>query len=99
MFHKVIQVYPTEDYKVYLYFTDGEIKLFDAKDLVNKGIFKKLQGNEKFKETCTVLNDTLAWDLSGKRVPYDCLDLDPEQLYESCPDVEEPQINSAMFQG
>jgi hypothetical protein len=36
LFHKVIQVYPTEDYKVYLYFTDGKIKLFDAKDFVEK---------------------------------------------------------------
>jgi hypothetical protein len=96
MFHKVIQVYPTEDYKVYLYFTDGKIKLFDAKDLVDKGIFKKLKSEENFRKTCTVLNDTLAWDLRGNRDPYDCLDLDPEELYEKCPDVEEPQINNIM---
>jgi hypothetical protein len=96
LFHKVIQVYPTEDYKVYLYFTDGKVKLFDAKDLVNEGIFKKLQSEENFRKTCTVLNDTLAWDLSGKRDPYDCLDLDPEELYEKCPDVEEPLLNNVM---
>ncbi len=96
MFHKIIQVYPTEDFKVYLYFTDGKIKLFDAKELVNQGIFQQLRNEEKFKETCTVLNDTLAWDLSGKRDPSDCLDLDPEELYKKCPDVEEPEINSAI---
>lgn len=39
IFHKVIQVYLTDDYKVYLYFTDGKFKLFDAKELVNQGIF------------------------------------------------------------
>jgi hypothetical protein len=59
MFHKVIQVYPTEDYKVYLYFTDGKIKLFDAKDLLDKGIFKKLKSEENFRKTCTALNDIL----------------------------------------
>jgi hypothetical protein len=96
IFHKIIRVYPTEDFKVYLYFTDGKIKLFDAKELVNQGIFQQLRNEEKFKETCTVLNDTLAWDLSGKRDPSDCLDLDPEELYEKCPDVEEPEINSAI---
>lgn len=96
MFHKIIQVFPTNEYKVYLYFTDGKIKLFDAKELLEKGIFQELKNMEKFQETCVVLNDTLAWDLSGKRDPSDCLDLDPEELYERCPDVEEPTINRAV---
>ena len=96
MFHKVIQVYPTEDYRVYLYFTDGKVKLFDAKELVIRGIFQQLKDAVIFRETCTVLNDTLAWDLSGKRDPSECLDLDPEELYETCPEVEEPPINTAL---
>ena len=96
MFHKIVQVYPTEDFKVYLYFTDGKIKLFDAKELVGKGVFQQIQNLEKFKETCTVMNDTLAWDLSGKRDPSNCLDLDPEELYQKCPDVEEPEKNQAI---
>jgi len=95
MFHKVIQVLATDDYKVYLYFDDGKVKLFDARELLNKGIFQQLKNYKLFKESCTVLNDTLAWDPSGKRDPSDCLDLDPEELYKSCPDVEEPQINRA----
>mgnify|MGYP000897549253 FL=1 len=97
MFHKVVQVYPTDDYKVYIYFVDGKIKQFDAKDLVEKGIFKQLRDKKKFKEACTVINDTLAWDLSGKRDPYECLDLDPEELYENCPEVKEPNINRALL--
>jgi hypothetical protein len=96
IFHKVIQVYPTDDYKVYLYFTDGKIKLFDAKELVNQGIFQQIRDVDKFQETCTVLNDTLAWDLSGKRDPSDCLDLDPEELYDTCPEIKEPPINTAL---
>jgi len=30
MFPKVKRVVPTSDYKVYIYFDDGKIKLFDA---------------------------------------------------------------------
>jgi hypothetical protein len=96
MFPKVVQVYPTDDYKVYIYFVDGKIKLFDANGLVEKGIFKQLRDKKKFKEACTVINDTLAWDLSGKRDPYECLDLDPKELYENCPEVKEPNINRAL---
>jgi hypothetical protein len=90
MFHKVLQVVPTDDYQVYIYFEDGKIKLFDASELIKKGVFQQLQDVELFKKFCTVLNNTLAWDLSGKFDPYNCLDLDPEELYNSCPDVKEP---------
>ncbi|MCL4515358.1 MAG: DUF2442 domain-containing protein [Firmicutes bacterium] len=92
MFHQVIQVYPTDDYKVYIYFVDGRVKLFDAKELVTQGVFRQIRDIEKFKNSCTVLNDTLAWDISGKFDPSNCLDLDPEELYDSCPEVEEPKI-------
>jgi hypothetical protein len=95
MFHKVVQVYPTDDFKVYVYFADGKIKLYDATDLINKGIFTQLQDINKFKNNCTVMNDTLAWDISGKFDPSDCLDLDPEELYNSSPEVGEPNIFTA----
>lgn len=93
MFHKVIQVVPTNDFKVYVYFEDGKIKLFDASNLITKGVFQKLQDKNVFKNTCTVLNQTLAWDLTGKFDPTDCLDLDPEELYNSCPNVTEPKFD------
>lgn len=93
MFYKVLQVVPTDDYKVYIYFEDGKIKLFNASELIKKGVFQQLQDIELFKNSCTVLNDTLAWDLSGKFDPYNCLDLDPEELYNSCPEVKEPIEN------
>lgn len=92
MFHTVLQAIPTNDYKVYLYFSDGKIKEFDASKIIGKGVFAKLEDKEIFRNCCTVLNDTLAWDLSGKHDPYDCLDLDAEALYESCPDVNESII-------
>ena len=95
MFHKVVQVLPTSDYKVYIYFADGKIKLFDAKELVAKGVFKQLQDIKLFMQTCTVMNNTLAWDLTGKHDPANCLDLDSEMLYKSCPEVEEPNIKKS----
>lgn len=41
-----------------------------------------------FMNTCTVLNDTLAWDIQGNRDSTSCLDIDPDTLYE-LPYVEE----------
>ena len=35
-----------------------------------------------FMDTCTILNDTLAWDISGNRDETSCIDIDPETLYE-----------------
>ena len=95
MFHKVVQVVPTDDFKVYIYFADGKIKIFDASELITKGVFTKIQDINIFKNTCTVLNDTLAWDIAGNFDASACLDLDPEELYNSCLDIEERSIFSA----
>lgn len=43
-----------------------------------------------FKSRLTVLNDTAAWDVTGDRDPGSCVDLDPIELYESCPVVVDP---------
>jgi hypothetical protein len=48
VFNQVIQVLPTNDYKVYVYFADGKIKLFDASSLVEKGVFRKLKDSGLF---------------------------------------------------
>ncbi len=87
---EVIQVIPTEDYKVYIYFDDGTIKLYDASKQVTQGVFKQLQNDNLFIETCTVLNHTLAWTPDKSYSEERCLDLDPYVLYESCPIVNEP---------
>lgn len=88
-FPEVIQVIPTENYKVYIYFDDGSIKLFDASDVINKGVFKQIKNKNVFMDRCTVLNGTLAWDIEGNYDPGECLDIDPFELYK-CPKVEEP---------
>ena len=87
----VIQAIPTDDYKVYIYFDDGTIRLYDASQLVTSGIFKPLADVSLFKNACTVLNNTLAWTLDGSYNEETCLDLDPFVLYETCPVVDEPE--------
>lgn len=87
---EVIQVIPTDDFNVYVYFDDGSIKLYDASEDIKRGIFTVLQDVKKFKECCTVLNGTLAWDLEGNYDETKCLDLDPFNIYENSPEVEEP---------
>lgn len=86
---EVIQVRPTDKFEVYVYFDDGSIKLYDAKELIKEGIFTKLQDINIFKDTCTVLNGTLAWDLEGNYDESTCLDIDPFNIYENYPKVDE----------
>lgn len=82
MLHKVVQVIPYEDYRVYVYFEDGKIVCYDASCLLDKKVFEPLKKLTFFMESCMVLNDTLAWDLSGNRDETQCIDIDPEMLHE-----------------
>jgi hypothetical protein len=87
---EVLQAVPTKDYKVYIYFDDGTIRLFDASELVTKGIFRQLTGNNLFIEACTVLNGTVAWTPDFSYDNRTCLDLDPYVLFKECAIVDEP---------
>lgn len=89
-FPEVIQVIPTKDYKVYIYFDDGTIRLYDASKQITQGVFKQLQSDNLFIEACTVLNHTLAWTVDKSYSEETCLDLDPITLYKTCPIVNEP---------
>lgn len=82
MFYRVVQVIPYEDYKVYVYFEDGKIVCYDASGLLDKKVFAPLKNRDFFMNRCTILNDSLAWDVTGNRDETECLDIDPEVLYE-----------------
>jgi hypothetical protein len=86
----VVQVAPTDDFKVYVYFDDGKIKLFNMSHLIGVGVFAPLSDLKTFKEKCTILNDTLAWDLKGNRDEFNCLDIDPLTIYNDGQDVTDP---------
>lgn len=81
MFPKIVQVLPTEEYTVYVYFEDGKIVCYDVKPLLEKEMFAVLREIECFIKTCTIMNDTLAWDISGDRDCTKCIDIDPDTLY------------------
>lgn len=82
MFPKVVQVIPMKDYTVYVYFEDGKIVCYDMSDMIEKEVFSPLKDIQVFMETCTVMNDTLAWDTCKNRDHTACLDIDPDTLYE-----------------
>ena len=93
--HEVIQVIANNNFTVYVYFSDGIIKLYDCKHLLNKGIFIQISSVDAFLSKCTVMNNTLAWDLSGVYDPSNCIDIDPEQIYKQAVTVDDPLTNSA----
>ena len=81
-FPTVVQVIPMDDYHVQVFFDDGKIVDYDATNDLKSEIFSSLRNIEKFKDACTVMNGTLAWDISGKWDASECIDIDPFTLYE-----------------
>lgn len=90
----VVQVLPRQDFKVYVYFNDGKIKLYDVAPLLGKGVFQKISNINEFIEKCTVLNGTLAWDIGGNFDTYNCIDIDPENIYQKGHDVSDPLLQT-----
>ena len=89
-FPKVLQVFPSDDYKVYAYFNDGSIHCKDIKPLIQiDSVFWPLENKEVFLSSITVMNNTVAWDIKNNRDPYSCIDLDVEALFE-CPEAVDP---------
>ena len=79
----VLQVVPTDDYKIYSYFNDGSVRLFDVKPLIKPNtVFEPLQDIKFFKSKATVMNGTAAWDITGNRDETACIDLDPLVLFD-----------------
>lgn len=79
----IIQVKPTKDYSVYVFFDNGIIKEYSLKsDIESGGIFKKLKDINIFIERCTIMNKTLAWDISGDRDTTKCIDICPDTIYQ-----------------
>jgi hypothetical protein len=69
----VIRVLPRNDYVLEVWFNTGEHRLFNARPYIEKGIFKKLQDINLFKQAFVSL-DTVCW-------PGD-LDIAPETIYD-----------------
>ena len=87
----VVQAIPMDDFCICAYFSDGAIKRFDVKPLIARGgVFAQLADADFFEDRLTVMNMTAAWDVTGDRNEYKCIDIDPCALYERSVDVEDP---------
>ncbi len=84
---EVKKVLPAENFEVYAYFTDGSIKLFDCKPILDNAkansAFLPLKDEKYFYETLDCLNGTVAWDVAGNHNEEKCVDVDPFLVYDS----------------
>lgn len=78
---EIVQVAPHDDHTVSVYFSDGKIVCYDVKPLLDKGVFRQLKDLDTFTDCCTIMNDTLAWDVNRNGDPSACIDIDPDTLY------------------
>ncbi len=89
IFPTVVHAIAGDNYTVFAYMANGTVKRYDAKPLISKGgIFEKLRDKKLFSERLTILNDTIAWDISGDHDSSECIDIDPFTI-ENCEDVAE----------
>ena len=57
---RILEVIPTDDYKLKLLFTNGERGFYDCAGLLNFGVFKELQDKNYLKKV-QVLHGTVVW--------------------------------------
>ena len=55
--------------------------MFWYETLLNKKVFEVLKDKNVFINTCTILNDTLAWEIQGNRDTMKCIDIDLDTFY------------------
>lgn len=84
-FPEIFQAVAGEDYIVYAYVNDGAIRRVDIKPFLtgDSGVFEPLKDKNTFKNTLTVIGNTIAWDLTGDRDEYKCIDIDPFLVFDS----------------
>ena len=79
---KLYQVVPSKDFSVLLYYDNGEIKKYDCKWILDEnGIFEKIHDPYDFVNLCTIMNNTVAFDISGELDSTNCIDICPDTLY------------------
>lgn len=91
MLPSIVQAVSGERFTVYAYCNDGAVRLVDVKPLISKGgVFAPLADAEFFQTRLTIMNDTIAWDIAGNRDEASCVDLDPGQIFDTAPIVDDP---------
>lgn len=79
------RVFPAEGNRVYCLCRDGNFRIYDASQLVKygAGVFAHFKDPAFFFDKAGTINNTLAWDVSGDKNPYKCIDVDPQAIYDS----------------
>lgn len=81
---EIVQCVAGPGKSVYAYFSDGSIHLYELDHLIKRGgVFAKLEDDDFFNNALTVLNGTVAWDVSGCFDATCCIDIDPFTVYQS----------------
>ena len=77
---RAVKVEPLDDYKLRLFFSNGEIKIYDVKPLLENGgeITDLLKDKKRF-STVKMVNRTAVWNFTGRK--SDDIDICPEVLY------------------
>jgi hypothetical protein len=69
---RVTSVKPLKDYKLDLIFTNGEVGIYDCRDLLDFGVFSELRDQAYFQQA-SVVDGTVVW-------PHE-QDICPDTLY------------------
>lgn len=77
---RVIEVHPNKDFTLTLTFVNGEIRRFDVKPYLDKGIFRELQNPSVFNTVKPMLG-SVQWQ-GGQDFCPDTLYMDSEPLKE-----------------
>ena len=83
---RVITVHPNPDYTITLTFANGEVRRFDVKPYLDKGIFRELRDLQNFNTVKPSLG-SIQWQ-GGQ-------DFCPDTLYMDSEPEEELQTNAA----
>ena len=81
---KIVYVCPGGDYRVFCLFSNGQWRIWDASGMLNMHLMKQHMEKDSnfFNNAIAVINDTLAWDRTGDRDPYECIDIDPATIWD-----------------
>ena len=81
---EVVQVIPDDSFGIFAYFNDGSVRYKNLREYIDQGgVFAQLADINIFKNTITVMNGTVSWDVEGKWDEKAVLDIDPVELYET----------------
>jgi hypothetical protein len=86
MYSKVLNVKPTDNYKLILLFDNQEVREFDVEPYLELGIFKELKNLTVF-NSVRISFDTVEWINNA--------DFDPEFLYQKS--IKLDNVNKNLF--